>query len=604
MAKFQTLVDIYQEATGAFSDSPLFGTKRDGEWSWMTYREFHRKTDGLRAGLAALGLSRGDHVAIISNNRYEWAAAEYACVGLGIAFIPMYEAQLPADWEFIIRESEVKALFVATNAIYNKTRHLLEAVPSLKHIISLDSATMTSPTTLAFHELVETAPTVPVVSISAADVACIIYTSGTTGNPKGVILSHGNIASNVSAIHECFPMATSDRSLSFLPWAHSFGQTVELHALFSMGASLAIAESVDKILQNLMEAQPTLLFSVPRIFNKLYAAVQAQVSEKPSFVQNMVQSALRTCKKQRNHEKVLLWERLVLALTDKIVFSKVRARFGGRLKYAFSGGAAIAVEVAEFIDSLGITVYEGYGLTETSPVITANWPNNRKIGSVGKALPGVTVTISDEGEVVTTGPNVMVGYYKRKEETDAVLTKKGAFRTGDMGRLDDDGYLFITGRLKEQYKLENGKYVVPTPLEEQLKLSPYVANVMVYGDNKPFNVALIVANMEKVKAWAAQHGVPEGSVKEVLSHARVYELFQGELTQYGGKFKGFESVKDFALVADDFTVENGMLTPSLKVKRREVYRVYRPMIDELYAKSHKQTAEQFDRKEVEKSAQS
>ncbi|MCL2776963.1 MAG: long-chain fatty acid--CoA ligase [Polyangiaceae bacterium] len=603
MAKFQTLVDIYQNATIAFSDLPLFGTKRDGEWSWMTYREFGRKTDGLRAGLAALGLSRGDHVGIIANNRYEWAAAAYACFGLGIAFIPMYEAQLPTDWEFIVRDSEIKALFVATNAIYNKTRNLLEVVPSLKHIISFDAATMTSHKTLSFHELAETAPTVPMIPITSTDVACIIYTSGTTGNPRGVILSHGNIASNVSAIHECFPMATNDRSLSFLPWAHSFGQTVELHALFSMGSSLAIAEGVDKILQNLVETKPTLLFSVPRIFNKLYAAVQAQVSEKPGFVQDMVKSALGTRKKQRNHEKVSPWERLVLALTDKVVFSKVRARFGGQLKYAFSGGAAIATEVAEFIDGLGITVYEGYGLTETSPIVTANWPHNRKIGSVGKALPGVTVTISDEGEVVTVGPNVMVGYYKRKEDTDAVLTKEGAFRTGDLGRLDDEGYLYITGRLKEQYKLENGKYVVPTLLEEQLKLSPYVANVMVYGDNKPFNVAIVIANMEKVKSWAAQHGVPDGGAKDILGSTRVYKLFQDELTHYGEKFKGFESVKDFALVADDFTVENGMLTPSLKVKRREVYRVYRPMIEELYAHLRKQPVEKIDRKEVENSAE-
>src|SRR5262249_48787010 len=281
------------------------------------------------------------------------------------------------------------------------------------------------------------------------------------------------------------------RSLSFLPWAHSFGQTVELHALISMGASLAICESVDKILDNLAETKPTLLFSVPRIFNKLYAAVQKQISTKPALVQAMVKKALATRAKQRKGEQVSFGEGLVLALTDKVVFSKVRARFGGALKYAFSGGAAISTEVAEFIDGLGITVYEGYGLTETSPIATANWPNNRKIGSVGKAIPDVTISIPGDGENGMPGPNTLVRYHNRKEDNEAAFAPDGGFRTGDMGRLDSDGFLYITGRLKEQYKLENGKYVVPTPLEEQLKLSPYVANVMVYGDNRPYNVALI-----------------------------------------------------------------------------------------------------------------
>jgi len=592
MAKFQTLVDIYNDAIKTFPHNPLFGTKRGGRWQWMTYLEFGRKTDGFRAGLASLGLERGDRVAIISNNRPEWAIAAYACFGLGVAFVPMYEAQLPKDWEFIVKDCGAKVLIVATDAIAEKTSGFVESIPSLQYIVSMDPATKTSGTIRSFEELVKTEAKVVPIAPDPKDTAGLIYTSGTTGNPKGVILSHGNIASNVSAIHECFPMSSMDRSLSFLPWAHSFGQTVELHGLFSMGAGLAIAESVDKIIDNLAETKPTLLFSVPRIFNKLYAAVQKQISSKPSVIQSMVKSALAARAKQRNGQEVSLGEGLVLAITDKVVFSKVRAKFGGQLKYAFSGGAAISKEVAEFIDSLGVTVYEGYGLTETSPIATANWPNNRKIGSVGKPIPGVKVKISDEGEIIVYGPNVMQGYYNRKEENEAVLLPDGGFRTGDMGRLDEDGFLFITGRLKEQYKLENGKYVVPTPLEEQLKLSPYVLNVMVHGDNKPYNVALVVANVAAVKEWGRDNGVSDADPETLLANPKVRALFKKELEHHGEKFKGFEGVKDFALIAEDFTTENGLLTPSLKVKRRKVFERYESLIESLYAKKKEKAPEE------------
>jgi long-chain acyl-CoA synthetase len=591
MAKFQTLVDIYLDAIATFPDSPLFGTKRKGEWRWMTYLDFGKTTDAFRAGLKSLGLERGDRVACIANNRVEWAVAAYACFGLGVAFVPMYEAQLPKDWEYILKDCQAKAVIVATDAIAQKVKDFVESIDSLKYVISLDPSTKAERGVKAYKDLIRTKEKVPTIKPGPKDTACFIYTSGTTGNPKGVILSHNNIASNVSAMHEVFPMSSMDRSLSFLPWAHSFGQTVELHGLISMGASIAICESVDKILDNLAETKPTLLFSVPRIFNKIYAAVQKQISSKPGFVQQMVKTALATRKKQRMGEEISLPEGLVLALTDKIVFSKVRARFGGNLKYAFSGGSAISVDVAEFIDGLGITVYEGYGLTETSPIATANWPNSRKIGSVGKPIPGVTVKISDEHEIIVYGPNVMQGYHNAKSENDAVFTPDGGFKTGDMGRLDDEGFLFITGRIKEQYKLENGKYVVPTPLEEQIKLSPYVANVMVYGDNKPYNIAIVVAAVDAVKKWGADNGVSESDPDKLVASSKVRELFKKELASYGEKFKGFEEVKDFAVIAEDFTTDNGLLTPSLKVKRRKVVEKYQATIDALYAKKREKAPE-------------
>ena len=584
MAKFATLVDVYKNSVKQYPDNPLFGTKKDGAWSWMNYAEFGKQTEAFRAGLAKLGVQKGDRVASVSNNRPEWAIAAFGTMTLGGSFVPMYEAQTAKDWEFIVKDCEAKVLVVATDAIVEKVRPLLAAIPTLEYVISLDPKTKADDKVKTFAELVATTPDVPVVEVVEKDIAGLIYTSGTTGNPKGVMLSHGNFASNVSAIHEVFPWENTERSLSFLPWAHVFGQTVELYGLFSLGCGMAIAESVEKIIDNLSETTPTLLFSVPRIFNKLYAAVQKQIASKPGFIQSMVKSSLATRKKQRDGEAVGMLDGLVLSLTDKIVFSKVRARFGGKLKYAFSGGAAISKEVAEFIDGIGITVYEGYGLTETSPIVTANWPENRKIGSVGKAIPGVKVKLGEDNELIVSGPNVMQGYYNRKEENEAAFTKDGWFRTGDMANIDADGYVSITGRLKEQYKLENGKYVVPTPLEEQLKLSPYVLNVMVYGDNKPFNIALLVANVDACTKWAEENGVSEKDPEKLLASDKVRELFKAEVESFGAKFKGYEGVKDFALIAEDFTPDNGMLTPSLKVKRRKVIEKYGDMINGLYAK--------------------
>ncbi len=600
-AKFETLVDVYHHSTKAFEKNDLFGTKKGESWEWTTYADFKRDTDRFRGGLAALGFGRGDKVAIIANNRVEWAVAAYACFGLGAAFVPMYEAMLDKDWEFIVKDCEAKGLIVANDKILEKTKGFLGSIPSLKNIINLGTANGAAggEGVVTYKSVLESGKEAPTITPKKEDTACLIYTSGTTGNPKGVILSHYNLASNVNAIHEVFLMGEDDRSLSFLPWAHSFGQTCELHGLISMGGSLALCESVEKIIDNLAEVQPTLLFSVPRIFNKLYAAVQKQISTKPGLIQNMVKAALKAKGKQRAGEHLGFGDGIVVALTDKLVFSKVRARFGGRLKYAFSGGAAISREVAEFIDSLGVTVYEGYGLTETSPITTANYPGNRKIGSVGKTIPGVKVMIDHEGslttkdgvegEIVVFGDNVMQGYHNRKEENDAVFTKDRGFRTGDLGKIDKDGFVYITGRIKEQYKLENGKYVVPTPLEEQLKLSPMVANAMVYGDNKPYNVALVVVNVQAVEEWAGENGI-DGEGDALLQNDRVKKRYVEEIENFSGHFKGFEGVRDFALIREDFTQENGMLTPSLKVKRKKVLEKWGALLDGLYQKKKSSAA--------------
>ncbi|AEI65972.1 AMP-dependent synthetase/ligase [Corallococcus macrosporus] len=591
LPQFQTLIDILKRSTSTFGSRELFGEKKNGQWVWTTYSRFGEMVDDLRGGLAQLGVGAGDRVAVISNNRLEWAVGAYATYSLGGAYVPMYESQQAKELQFIINDSGSKVVFCATDEIAQRIQSVRAELPHLEHIIRFSGTTSDTDSFATLLRRGAETPT-PMVSPKPTDLAGLIYTSGTTGQPKGVMLSHANIARNVSAMHEVFPMGTDDRSLAFLPWAHVFGQTVELHALFSMGASMAIAEAVEKIIDNLSEVKPTLLFSVPRIFNRIYDGLQKRMAgEKPvtrfMFRRGLAVAAEKRALAEQGKSSGLL--DLQHAFFDKVVFSKVRARFGGRLKYAFSGGSAISKEVAEFIDNLGITVYEGYGLTETSPIATANFPENRKIGSVGKALPGVRIEIdtaatgeAKQGEIVVHGHNVMMGYYNKPEENEKVFTGNGGFRTGDMGYLDPDGYLYITGRIKEQYKLENGKYVVPSPIEQSLALSTYIANALVHGMNKPYNVAIIVVDVDALKKWATEKGLDTSSMPELLKRPEVLQLYREQVNEFTRDVKGYERPQRFLLTSEDFTVANDMLTPKMSVKRRNVVARYNDAIEALY----------------------
>lgn len=590
--KFKTLVDMFERSATAFKDRALFGEKRDGAYRWVNYGDIHSRVKNLRAGLAAKGVGRGDMVAIISNNSSGWAVAAYATFGLGACWVSMYEAVKADEWEYITNDCKAKVLFVANPEIYKRLAAVRENLSSVEHIVLIAGKAEGA---IAMADLEAEGAKAPVAAVEPdpSELAVLIYTSGTTGKPKGVQLTHANIVSNVNAVHESFPMTIDDRSLSFLPWAHSFGSTVELHCLVSCGASMGLAENTNTIVANLAEVRPTLLFSVPRIFNKIYDGVQAQMEAKPAFVRKLFKSGMNLAS-ERKKRALGLFESLTLTIADKIVFAKVRAKFGGRLKYAFSGGAAISPEVANFIDNLGIMVYEGYGLSETSPIATANFPGTRKIGSVGKAIPGVRIEIDKtvlsegdnprgEGEIVIHGPNVMKGYLNLPDSSAEVLREDGGFRSGDLGFIDPDGYLFITGRIKEQYKLENGKYVAPAPMEEHLKLSPLINQIMVYGDNKPYNVAIVVPAADELKKWAATQGLGGKALDTLCKEPKVRELIQQELDKFGTKFKGYEAVRRCALVPDEFTPDNEMLTPTLKLKRRNVIKVFQGMIDGLYA---------------------
>ncbi len=589
MAEFKNLVDLCNQSVKKFGERELFGTKTAAGWKWMTYAEFGKQVDAARAGLAARGITKGDRVGMVADNRIEWAVAAYATYGLQAQFVPMYEAQKSSEWKFILEDCGAKAVFGSKPEVVGKLKKLQSELPGLTHVFGFDLPA-TDPD--SFAALVAAGAAAPVQPQEPGwdDVAGYIYTSGTTGMPKGVLLSHGNICSNVNAIHQVFTFKPEDRSLSFLPWAHSFGQTCELHGLLSMGSSLALNDDIPNLLPNLAEVKPTILFAVPRIFNRVYDNLNKQMAERPGVIQSMFRAGLAAAAKKNAGESIGMWESLQLTLADRLVFGKVRERLGGNLKYAISGSAALNTDVAKFIDALGIEVYEGYGLTETSPIATANFPGagNRKIGSVGRAIPGVRIHIDNQitgdavnGEIVVYGPNVMKGYHHRDEENKAVLMADGGFRTGDMGKVDPDGFLFITGRIKEQYKLENGKYVVPSPLEEELKLSPFVANVMIFGSNKPHNVALVVPDKAAVEKWAKEkgHSLPGDWSKDPT----VLTLFKNELDAHSKQlFKGYEKPQACVLTMEDFTTDNGLLTPTMKLKRNKVMEKYGAALEALY----------------------
>ncbi|MEE8526808.1 MAG: long-chain fatty acid--CoA ligase, partial [Thermoanaerobaculia bacterium] len=512
-ADYTDLVDVLERSVERHPGGNVFGTKSDGEWRWITYGEFGRRVDDFRGGLASLGIGQGDTVAVISANRVEWAIAAYAAYGLGARYCPMYESQAPKDWEYIVSDSAAKVLLASTYPIYEAVSGWAGKVGAVEQVSCMSLPAEDDASFLALEERGRSHP-VATVDVDPGWVCGFIYTSGTTGKPKGVLLSHSNICSNINSVAELFPIETADVSVSFLPWAHSFGQTCELHSLIARGAALAIAESVDKLVDNFAEVRPTVLYAVPRVFNRIYDGLQKRMAE-GSFVQKtMFQAAMENAEKRKR--LAAAGERSVIVeakhvFFDRLVFSKVRQRFGGRLRYALSGGAALSPKVAEFIDNLGILVCEGYGLTETSPIVTTNHPAARKIGSVGQPIDGVEVIIdtsavdeqgSVDGEIIVKGPNVMLGYHNLPAETAEVMTADGGFRTGDLGRLDEDGFLYITGRIKEQYKLENGKYVVPAPLEELLQLSPFISQAFIHGADKHYNVALLVPDRQALEKWA------------------------------------------------------------------------------------------------------
>jgi long-chain acyl-CoA synthetase len=590
--KPDNLVDLLEMSVKAHGDLPIFGTKNpQGEYQWVTYRELGERIDNLRGGLAGTGLQKDDAVGIIANNRTEWAICAFATYGLGARYIPMYENELEKIWKYIINDSGVKVLLVSTKEIYEKVISFKDETPALEKVYIIDA---TGENTMAELELAGKANPVKSIKSEPSDIAVLIYTSGTTGSPKGVLLSHGNFTSNVHAAQKMYPeLGTDDRALSILPWAHSFGQTGELYCFIHVGGSIGFVENVTTIGEDMGKVKPTFLIAVPKIFNKIYAGLWAKMNETGGLAKTLFSMGVESGKKRRElaaEGKSCFLTNLKFKLADTIVFKKIRERFGGRLIGSISGSATMNVEISHFFSDIGVSVYDCYGLTETTPAVTMNCPTAHRPGSVGRAIDQVRVEIdpvlseagSEDGEIVVHGPNVMQGYHNNPDATREVMTEDGGFRTGDRGRLDEDGYLFITGRIKEQYKLVNGKYVFPNALEEEIKLLPEVETVMVYGDGRDYNVALVVPDFEVLEKYAGENNFP-GDPEALAGNPDVQKMISGAIADgLKGKFGGYEIPRKFLFMSETFSSENGMLTQTMKLKRRNVLERYMPEIESLY----------------------
>ena len=585
--RFAHLVELFQRSVETYADRPAFGTLRGREWVFITYAELDTKVALARAALASLGVGRGDRVAIVTDNRIEWVILAHATYQRRAIFVPLSEAQHDAEMKYILSDSAAKVCFTANGSVAARVASLREDLLDLQQVINIEGS-LEDP--LSFGALLAQGAerSVSARTPTPADVATIIYTSGTTGEPKGVRLSHQNLASNAAALSEMREYGPDPRCLAFLPWAHVFGGCVELNLAMAVGATVAICRNVDQFLEELTRFRPTMLYAVPRVWQTVYQDMQRELAREPEMSRHMFEQGLRLRAKQERAERLNLSERISLNLAEKLVIGKLKARLGGRLRLAFSGAAPLSTEVAEFLHAVGITIHEGYGLTESSGSTTTNPTGAARIGSVGKPLLGTTIAIERrpggaghdprEGEIIIYGPGVMAEYHNRPGDTRAVLGADGGLRTGDLGYLDEDGYLYITGRVKELYKLNNGRYVAPAPLEEKLKLSPFISNCMVYGAGQNYNVALVVADVPALQSYFG--GLRD--TQSLTSDRRVRRLFEEEILKHSRDFRTFELVRNFWLETAPFTRENGMLTPTYKLRRELVRQRYEGKLLTLY----------------------
>ncbi|MBP7341909.1 MAG: long-chain fatty acid--CoA ligase [Deltaproteobacteria bacterium] len=596
LEKPDNLIDWWQESLDKYADRNLIGTKnKDGVFEWATRREVNTRIDHLRSGLALLGVSEGDAVGIIANNRLEWVVAAFATWGRIARFVPMYEAELVQIWKYIVTDSQIKVLFVSKPEIYEKIKHFPAEIPTLQHIFVIDAEGDNS--MAALEKKGAASPVLP-RSPQADDIAELIYTSGTTGNPKGVLLSHGNFTSNSIAGQKMYPELKKNDgrdalTLAILPWAHSFGQTGELFAIIRLGGAMGLAESPSTIVDDIVKVRPTFLVAVPRVFNRIYDGLWAKMNKEGGLPKKLFVMGVEAGKKRRElaaQGRSDFFTNLKFKIADKIVFSKIREKLGGRVMGAMTGSAAMNPEIGHFFFDIGLPVYDCYGLTETSPAATMNASFAYRLGSVGRAIDKISIVIDSsvveegatDGEIIVYGPNVMKGYHNRPEDTAAAMTPDGGFRTGDRGRLDKDGYLFITGRIKEQYKLENGKFCFPVSLEEEICLIPYVQQAVIYGFNRPFNICIVVPDFDVLAGWAKSKGLPT-EPKALAARPEVAEMIGQTITSHlQGKFGGYEIPKKFLVLAEPFSLDNGMLTQTMKLKRKVVLDKLKDSIEALY----------------------
>lgn len=567
--------------------------RRAGRWEAISSQEFLRRAAGLANAFVELGVKPGDRVGIFAPNCPEWHTADFAISGSGAVTVPIYFNESHERLCYILNHCGAQVLFIGGEAQFQKFLKVKEHLKDVQQVIVANAGDALPADFLRYETLIATSGPGEVATyrLRAAQVlpgqlASIIYTSGTTGEPKGVMLTHTNFSSNVTDTCVEFDLKPEDDlAVSFLPLAHVYGRMLDYVYIFQ-GCPVAYVEVVENIAQALLELHPTILAAVPRFFEKIYARLMEQGTRTTGAKRKMFDFAMKTAREASGwrcgEQKASLGLQLKWAIANRLVYSKIRTGTGGRLRLVMSGGAPLSKEMAEFFWAIGIPIYQGYGLTETSPVLTSNYPKNR-VGSSGRPIMNVQIRIADDGEILAKGPCVMQGYYKAPEATREVLSEDGWFKTGDIGYLDKDNYLFITDRKKDLLKTAAGKFVAPQPIENALKTSPYILNAMVVGDQRKFVVALIVPNPVTVSAKLAEEGLKFSTNAELAAQPRAYALIENEVSRLTAHLAQYETIKRFALLPDDFTFDGGSLTFTMKLKRRVVEKQFHDLIAKLYA---------------------
>ncbi|MGA9565659.1 MAG: long-chain fatty acid--CoA ligase [Candidatus Korobacteraceae bacterium] len=583
-----TLNDVFFTVVGRDHDRVML-TRRNGEWTPISAAQLHRWVTATARQLQTWGVKQGERVVLLSENRPEWAIVDFATLLLGGIVVPIYATQTPEQVLYVLHHSEAKVAFVSSRKQYEKVESVraesklervvvmdevddLPDVPQMRYILS-GANDLDDPVIEAFaHE------------VKPDDVATLIYTSGTTGTPKGVILTHGNIASNLGQSASLVDIGPGDVGISFLPLSHITARHVD-YLLFCRGVSIAYCPNFDDLPRTLQDVRPTLFIGVPRVYEKIHNQVQLKTHGTKRKIFDWAVAVGQKYRVQTLNDKVpssLSWK-----LANKLVFSKIREGMGGRARLFISGGAPLGRELAAWYADIGIRIDEGYGLTETSPVIAVNVPSQHRMGTVGKVLANLEVRIATDGEVLVRGPSVFKGYWNMPEETAGAF-EDDWFKTGDIGQLDEDGYLSITDRKKDLIKTSGGKFIAPQPIENSLKANMFVGEAAVVGDKRRFPAVLIVPNFPVLEQWASTHGISTASRKDLVRSPQVRSLYQGVVDELNENLAQYEKLKKVLVLPEELSIADGTLTPSMKLRRRHLEQRYHRQIEAIYAEEHAQ----------------
>jgi len=594
----QTLSELFRSAVHQTPRPDLFSYRdASGTWVDISSTEAHARVRALRMGLRSLGLQQGDKVAILSENRLEWALGDLACHCGGMVTVPIYATLMDDTIEFILKDCRPAAILVSSEEQATKIHAIRDSIPFVKDVIAFEETSL--PGVMPFEKLLRIgrnlveqnppAPSEECEDVGKNSICSIIYTSGTTGNPKGVALTHWNFVSNVQECQKLFPILPTDRALSFLPLSHVLERMAGYYTIINGGGGIAFAQRMDTVPVDIMDIRPTILISVPRLYEKIYAKANAVALAGGGLKKNIFFWAKRVGTACADLEvegrRPGAWLKMQKAVADKLVFGKLRAKLGGRIRFMVSGGAPLNVRINQFFFGAGMTIFEGYGLTETSPVISCNYTHHMRFGSVGQPLPGCEVRIAEDGEILVRGPQVMAGYYNDPEATAEILDAEGWLSTGDIGHQDEDGYLFITDRKKDIIVTAGGKNIAPQPIENLLRKNKFVAQAVVLGDKRQFLTALVVPDFDSLADWARNRGLETEGAARMLARSEVRDLFDTVLTEVNGTLPGFNQIKKVSLLEEEFTLEAGELTPTLKVKRFAISRKYKDVIAAMYPES-------------------